>query len=59
VETSLGSSGLVGDVFGLTEVALAILLVAILIWRPDGIVGGQELKWPLWKRRASAEEDGG
>jgi branched-chain amino acid transport system permease protein len=57
VETSLGSSGLVGDVFGLTEVALAILLVAILIWRPDGIVGGQELKWPLWKRRATADED--
>ncbi len=57
VETSLGSSGLVGDVFGLTEVALAILLVAILIWRPDGIVGGQEWKWPLWKRRATAGED--
>jgi branched-chain amino acid transport system permease protein len=56
VETSLGSSGLVGDVFGLTEVALAILLVAILIWRPEGIVGGQELKWPLWKRKAIEEE---
>ena len=58
VETSLGSSGLVGDVFGLTEVALAILLIIILISRPDGIVGGQELRWPLWKRRKAIEEEG-
>lgn len=58
VETSLGSSGLVGDVFGLTEVALAILLISILISRPDGIIGGQELRWPLWKRRRTIEEGG-
>ncbi|HEY5516690.1 MAG TPA: branched-chain amino acid ABC transporter permease, partial [Coriobacteriia bacterium] len=58
VETSLGNSGLVGDVFGLTEVALAILLIVILISRPEGIIGGQELRWPLWKRRKPAEEEG-
>jgi len=58
VETSLGSSGLLGDVFGLTEVALAILLIIILISRPEGIIGGQELRWPLWKRRSRVEPEG-
>jgi branched-chain amino acid transport system permease protein len=58
VETSLGSSGLLGDVFGLTEVALAILLIVILISRPEGIIGGQELRWPLWKRRKVVDGEG-
>jgi len=34
------------DVFGLTEIVMAVLMVAVLIWRPGGIVGGQEIGWP-------------
>lgn len=44
------------QVFGLTELSMAVLLVIVLIWRPGGIVGGRELTWPLFgrKRRAVA-----
>ena len=38
-------SGLVG----FTEIVMAILLIVILILRPAGIMGGRELRWPLWK----------
>jgi branched-chain amino acid transport system permease protein len=33
-------------VSGLTEVCLAIALILILIFRPAGITGGQEFRWP-------------
>jgi branched-chain amino acid transport system permease protein len=33
-------------VSGLTEVCLAIALILILIFRPAGITGGRELRWP-------------
>lgn len=38
------------EVYGLTEAVMAILMIVILIWRPGGVVGGQELRWPLFKR---------
>lgn len=38
------------EVYGLTEAVMAVLMVAVLIWRPGGVVGGQELRWPLFKR---------
>jgi branched-chain amino acid transport system permease protein len=64
VEGYLNNSGVIKfEVYGLTEVVLAILLIAILIWRPGGIVGGRELVLP-WLRKdkrsaALAEETGG
>ena len=44
------------DVFGLTEAVMAILMITILIWRPGGVVGGQELTWPLFKRKSPIKE---
>jgi len=35
-----------GNLVGFTEVFLAAALVIILIWRPGGIMGGQEVRWP-------------
>jgi branched-chain amino acid transport system permease protein len=35
------------DVVGLTEVFLATALIAILIFRPQGILGGRELRWRI------------
>jgi branched-chain amino acid transport system permease protein len=32
--------------FGFTEVVLAIVLVVILVYRPTGIMGSRELRWP-------------
>jgi branched-chain amino acid transport system permease protein len=32
---------------GLAEVALAVLMLVILVFRPSGITGGRELHWPL------------
>ncbi len=50
------------EVYGLTEAVMAIAMVTILIWRPGGVVGGQELRWPLLKRAKRSEtkevEDG-
>ena len=44
------------DVFGLTELVMAVLMVIVLIWRPAGIIGGQELKLPrLRKKNGPAE----
>ena len=37
--------------FGFTEVVLAVVLIVILIYRPTGIMGSQELRWPLRLRR--------
>ena len=38
-------SGLVG----FTEIVMAVLLIVILVLRPGGIMGGRELRWPLWR----------
>ncbi len=57
LEGYLNNSGVIAfDVYGLTEVAVALLMITILIWRPGGIVGGQELSWPLWRRRDNSAE---
>lgn len=51
VEAGINNSGAVGfEVFGLTDIVLAVLLVIVLVWRPNGIVGGQELSWRLFRR---------
>ncbi len=39
-----------GGFFGFTEVIMAIVLVVILIYRPTGIMGGRELRWPGRRR---------
>jgi branched-chain amino acid transport system permease protein len=38
------------EVFGLTELVMAVLMVVVLIWRPGGVIGGQELRLPRFKR---------
>lgn len=40
------------DVYGLTEVALSIVLILILVLRPGGIFGSNELRWPRRKMRS-------
>lgn len=44
IENNVNLAG--GNLVGFTEVFLATALVIILIWRPGGIMGGQELRWP-------------
>ena len=43
------------EVFGLTELVMAVLMVIVLIWRPGGVVGGQELSWPGSGARRKAQ----
>jgi branched-chain amino acid transport system permease protein len=43
------------EVYGLTELVMALLMVLVLIWRPGGVVGGHELRWPLIKRAPRAK----
>jgi len=48
LEGFLNNSGVISfQVYGLTEVAVAVLLIIILIWRPAGIVGGREVRLPF------------
>ncbi|HEY1366314.1 MAG TPA: branched-chain amino acid ABC transporter permease [Gaiellaceae bacterium] len=35
---------------GVREVGLAIIMLAILIWRPRGLTNGHELPWPRWRK---------
>jgi branched-chain amino acid transport system permease protein len=42
--------------FGFTEVVLAIVLILILIYRPTGILGNQEIQWPPRLRKARSAE---
>jgi len=42
--------------FGFTEVVMAIVLVIILVYRPTGILGSQELRWPLRLRKTGPAE---
>ncbi len=51
VEGTINNAHLLSfEVYGLTEAVMAILMIVVLIWRPGGVVGGQELRWPLFKR---------
>jgi branched-chain amino acid transport system permease protein len=53
-EGYLNNSGVISfEVYGLTEVTLAMLLIVILIWRPGGIVGGQEIRIPWFAKGRS------
>jgi branched-chain amino acid transport system permease protein len=38
---------------GLQEIALALMMLLILIFRPQGLVGDFELDWPRWSRSRS------
>jgi branched-chain amino acid transport system permease protein len=42
--------------FGFTEVVLAIVLIVILIYRPSGLIGSQEIRWPPRPRKAASTE---
>jgi branched-chain amino acid transport system permease protein len=42
--------------FGFTEVVLAILLILILVYRPTGIMGSQEIRWPPRRRKPGTSE---
>jgi len=44
-------------VFGFTEVVLSIVLILILIYRPYGIMGSQELSWSQFRRRKKAPNE--
>jgi hypothetical protein len=30
-------------------------MIVVLIWRPGGVVGGQEVTWPIWKKRVKPQ----
>jgi len=46
LENGINSSGAVSiEVFGLTEVALSVFLILVLILRPGGIFGSHEIQW--------------
>lgn len=42
--------------FGFTEVVLSIVLILILIYRPAGIMGSRELRWPRRKKESQPAE---
>ena len=51
LEGYLNNSGIIAfDVYGLTEVGVALLLIAVLVWRPAGIIGGKELTLPWFRK---------
>jgi branched-chain amino acid transport system permease protein len=51
VESTINNASVLSfEVYGLTELVMAVLMVLVLIWRPGGVVGGQELRLPLFKR---------
>ena len=43
---------------GFVEVSLAIALIIILIFRPGGIMGGREIRWPKKQPLVQKNEDG-
>lgn len=52
VEAGINNAGVFTfEVYGLTELVMAVLMVIVLIWRPNGVIGGQEITWPIIKRR--------
>ena len=59
VEASINNAHVLPfEVYGLAQLVMAVLLVVVLIWRPSGVIGGQELRWPLFKRKDRAEDAG-
>lgn len=49
IENNVNLGG--GNLVGFTEVFLATALIAILILRPGGVMGGHELRWPRPKEQ--------
>ena len=43
------------ELYGMTELTMSVLLIIILISRPEGIVGGRELKWPRFRRKGRGD----
>jgi len=61
LEGYLNNSGVIKfEVYGLTEVVMAILLITILVVKPVGIVGGREIRLPRFvgKRRTTVAAEG-
>jgi branched-chain amino acid transport system permease protein len=59
VENNVNTSKIFSEILpsglvGFTEVVMAVLLIVILILRPGGIMGGMEIRWPLWGGRVKA-----
>ncbi|MHB1016786.1 MAG: branched-chain amino acid ABC transporter permease [Coriobacteriia bacterium] len=44
------------EVYGLTELVMAVLMIIVLIWRPSGIIGGQELRLPRLGKKSGPDE---
>jgi branched-chain amino acid transport system permease protein len=42
--------------FGFTELVLAVVLILILIYRPAGLMGSREIRWPLRQRKIDSPE---
>lgn len=42
--------------FGFTELVLAVVLILILIYRPAGLMGSREIRWPLRQRKIGSPE---
>lgn len=58
VESTINNAHVLSfDVYGLTEIVMAVLMVVVLIWRPRGVVGGQEIGWPWHKKMRPALEE--
>jgi len=52
LEGYLNNSGAISfEVYGLTEVTVAILLIIILIARPEGVIGVREVRLPFLSRK--------
>jgi len=57
VESTINNAHVLSfEVYGLAQLVMAVVLVLVLIWRPAGVIGGQELRWPLFKRKDRAED---
>lgn len=44
------------EVYGLTELVMAVFMVVILVWRPGGVIGGHEPRLRLMGRRKETHQ---
>lgn len=42
---------------GAREVTVALIMVAVLIWRPQGLTGGREIEWPFKRKHQDDQFD--
>ncbi len=45
------------EVYGLAQLVMAVVMVVVLIWRPGGVVGGQELRLPRFGKKSLASKE--